>query len=164
MRRSALTIGILALAFVLGTSGPATGANIDKPKTHSAITKTAAAKQYLALVAPARIAGDAFATEAEAWNRATTDAEAESDAEPEIAALSKLQTGLVDDRWPTRDRADVKALATTVVPLIADLRSLATLPRRDVSIWAATFKRHDSELRAAATIVRRDLGLPPAPV
>ena len=155
MNRTSITVGLVAtlLAAVSVVGSPA-GAK--------AISKRAAGKQYQALVNPANAATDKFGAEAAKWNNATTSAQFVAAAKPVIASFNKLDTGLIDDRWPSSARADVKSLVTSIAPVIGDLQSLSTVTLQSAPMWVTSFERDVNGVKSAVAYVRHDLGLPPA--
>ncbi|MGO8870585.1 MAG: DUF4190 domain-containing protein [Acidimicrobiales bacterium] len=154
-------IGVTALTLFIGLA--VIGAFIGTtPTTTTTVPSVAASAQtYLALVAPANSSAATFASEAAQWNSQTTNAQAESQAQPFIAALQNFRKQLLSTAWPTSARRDVKALAADVTPVVADLRGLAKLHLSNASGWATQFQRGISVMKASDNVVRHDLGLPP---
>ena len=157
MKRTAVTGAFLAALLTLGGA-----VTLASPAGAKAISKKAAGRQYQALVNPANAAGNRFGVEANKWTNSTTNAQAEADAKPVIAAFNKLDRGLIDDRWPAGARADVKSLVTGIAPVIGDLQSLSTISLLSASTWVTTFDRDVNGLKTAVAFVRHDLGLPRA--
>jgi hypothetical protein len=105
----------------------------------------------------------AFSTAVKSWSNSTTNAQAESDAEPAIAALESLTTTLTNDKWPTDATADVHALIGDIGAITGDLQGLSTVNLLNASTWEQTFLRDLASGKSAVALVRSDLGLPPAP-
>jgi hypothetical protein len=158
-RRGTMTkrLPVLALATSLVLGGTAV---LTSAAGAQGISKKAAAKQYLALVNPTNAALVTFGAEAKQWVDSTPDAEAEADAKPVIASFMKLEAGLIDDRWPSGSRADVKAMVKSIAPVTGDLQSLATLNLLNASTWINTFERDVNGVKTSVAFVRHDLGLP----
>jgi hypothetical protein len=152
--RRALLVVVLA-CISMGASASA-GATTDQ------ISKKAASTQYLRLVGPTKSAASKFSSEASAWTSSTTDSQAEADAKPFIAAITKLDSGLTHDRWPNSAKADVKSLVSADATVIGDLRSLSTLQPSAAASFVTTFDRDAKTLSTSATALRHDVGLPPA--
>ena len=135
-----LSTAIVSALVVGGISGAAQ--NHKKPPHHAptAITRSAAAKQYLALVAPANAAIAKFDAQAKTWSDSTSDIQAEVAAKPVIAVLGTLGRGLVNDRWPKAAAADIKGVATAIAPMTGDLEGLANINVFSASSWISTFR------------------------
>jgi len=153
-------IALLVLILILVT---VVSVNPKQPTTASTTPSVnAAAHTYLDLITPANGAAATFASQAAKWNSATTDSQALSAAQPVISAFENLRKSLLDGVWPVGAQRDIKALAAAIGPVIADLRSLATLDPAGVSAWVTMFAGDGARMRAADEAVRHDLGLPPA--
>jgi len=157
MKRIATVIGLSGLISI-GMFGAA-GAESDHRHV-SAISKKIAAKEYVSIVAPVNVAADRFNSQANEWSDSTTNAQAETDATPLIAAVLKLNSKLANGSWPASSGRAIKSLIKIDATLIGDLRSLSAVDNVDSSSVFATFRRDQGDLGAAATAVRHDLGLP----
>lgn len=154
-------VGIAALIpFIVGAV--AADDHPSTPTTTTVLRPAAAAQSYLASITRANSASDTFAREAAQWNNQTTDAQAEREALPVIAALQDLERRLLGTAWPAPTAHDAKTLASAVAPVVDDLRGLARLNLAAASNWEATFARDATNVKAADKVLRRDLGLPPS--
>jgi hypothetical protein len=145
-------------ATTLTTSAP----DVSRSTASTVLSTSAAAQAYLAAVNPVNATLTVLANKAGAWTDQTTDAQAESDAQPAIAAMQGLQQKLLDTNWPTSAEQDVKTVVSDTASLSGDLQGLSSLNFLDESSWVSTFERDGTTLTTAANIVRRDLGLPPS--
>jgi hypothetical protein len=157
---SGLAMIAICMIYLFGVAIPAGASIRSNALSHREISKKTAAVQYLTLVDPANSALDQFASQAQTWTNSTTGAQAEKDAEPSIAALSQVSSGLKRDRWPRKAQRGVKALTKAIVPVDDDLKSLATVNSFEGSTWISTFTKDASALKSAVKTVRRNLGLP----
>jgi hypothetical protein len=145
------------------TTTASTGATgISSTTSSTEITAARAGSAYLAAVAPVNAVDDTFVAQAHQWTASTTNAQAESDAQPVITALQNLDTVLTNDQWPSNAAADVHTLVGDVGALIGDLQGLSSISLLDASSWQATYQRDASLLTTAVSLVRHDLGLPAA--
>ncbi len=150
MKRTSVVV-LLSCSLTIGVAGTA-GA--------TTISDKAAAKQYLAIVAPVNAAGNKFVEQVAGWTTAITNAKAETEAKPVIAAALNFDTALGNDSWPPSARSDVKTLRKADASLVADLRALSSDKLHNSSSIVAKFERDEGALGAAAATVRYDLGLP----
>ena len=157
-------IALASLAVAACSSTSSSPMTTAKPpaSTTTTISIAAAGRAYLTAVVPANAALDTFSTSAGQWTGATTNAEAEADAQPSITALQELNTTLTNGQWPSSSVPDVHTLIGDIAALAGDLQGLSTLNLLDSSAWTATFQRDASSLASAVALVRHDLGLPPA--
>lgn len=120
-------------------------ATIAQASTHHSkgITQAQAAKQYLGDVAP-------------------TNALPQSTKPPAYAAaVDKLDTLLLSQRWPSGTRADIRALVVADAAVVGDYNAS---PSSNIFNGSALNGTTQKDLKAdttAANIVRSDLGLPP---
>jgi len=158
MKRIATVIGLSGLISIgmFATAGAASS-----HRHLPAISKKVAAKEYVSVVAPVNVAAEGFASQANEWSDSTTNAQAETDAKPLIAAVLKLNSKLANGSWPPAARPAIKSLIKIDATLIGDLRSLSSVDNVNSSSLFGTFRRDQGDLGAAATAVRQDLGLPP---
>lgn len=128
----------------------------------STTTKSQAASAYLAAVAPANSAANAFNAEVKTWTNSTTNAQAEADAQPVIAAFQAVQPKLlaIAASYPPA-AVDLKAEVNAYAPLLGDLTSLGSVNLLNASSWVQQTDSDIAKASAAANIVRSDLGLPP---
>jgi hypothetical protein len=138
------------------------GCSTPKASTTTTISTSAAGSAYLTAVAPANTAISTFTAKADAWTNNTTDAVAEADAQPLIAAFQKFDTTLTNAQWPAGATADVHTLIGDVGALVGDLQGLSTFNALNASSWEATLERDLASMSTAVALVRHDLGLPPA--
>ncbi len=144
-----LLLGMLVL--------PVMGA--DSAAASTALSQRAEAKQYLTLAAPLNAAASKFVKQVDGWTNTITNARAETEAKPVIAAALTFDSGLKSDSWPKAARSDVKALRGADAPLVADLRALSSDNLHSPAGPLAKFERDENALGAAASAVRSDLGL-----
>jgi len=120
-------------------------ATIAQASTHhpEGITQAQAAKQYLADVAPA-------------------NALPQSTKPPTYAAaVDKLDTLLLSQRWPSTTRADIRALVAADAAVVRDQNASPSSNILNGSGLNATTQKDVEADTTAANIVRSDLGLPP---
>jgi len=165
--RGILLVGLagLTLAACSSSGSPAATAaatTVPPASTTGTISTAAAGSAYLADVAPANAALTTFGARAEAWTDSTTNAQAEADAQPAIAALQTLDTALTNAQWPASSTTDVHTLIGDIGAPTGDLRGLSTISLLSDSSWLATLKRDLASLSTAVALVRHDLGLPAA--
>jgi hypothetical protein len=120
-------------------------ANIAQASTHhpTGITQAQAAKQYLADVAPGNALPES--TKAPAY----------------AAAVHKLDTLLLSQRWPSRTYADIRALVVADAAVVRDYNASPSSNILNGSALNATTQKDLEADTTAANIVRSDLGLPP---
>jgi hypothetical protein len=134
MKRYAIIAGLVACLLSVTTIAQASNRH---PKD---ITQAQAAKQYLADVAPANALPKSTKPPAYA------------------AAVHKLDTLLLRQRWPSGTRADVRALVAADAAVVGDYNAS---PNSSVgSAHDATTQKDVEADSTAANIVRSDLGLP----
>jgi hypothetical protein len=145
-----LALSVLSSASVVGAT------THKKPVPHpKAITEKAAAKQYLADVAPYNAANDAFYN---AWKGVTQASQLEGIVSPFLAASQTFDSLILRQKWPASDRQDVKAL---VAADEGDLGSLEGANVSDISTIDGNLSRDANASGSDANILRSDLGLPP---
>ena len=120
----------------------------------------AAARQYVASVAPANAALHAFGL----WmarSPDTTESQAAAAARPTVLALGALRSKLLAlaRAYPPAS-ADVRALLAAYGPLQGDLKDLGAVSQSTVSAWLTQFAHDLDQTRAAAMALRSVLGLP----
>lgn len=120
-------------------------ATIAQASTHhlQGVTQAQAAKQYLADVAPSNALPESTKPPAYA------------------AAVDKLDTLLLSQRWPSGTRADIRALVEADAAVIRDYNVFPSSNILNGSALNATTKKDLEADTTAANIVRSDLGLPP---
>jgi hypothetical protein len=126
----------------------------------ASISTKAAGNQYLKDVAPTNLALGKFFAEASKWTNSTTDAQAEKDATPAVAALHKLQNTLLTQSWPKKAKSDVRTLYSAISPLEADLLTLGGISMNSVESWESKFNPDVTTMTSDVNFVRHDLGLP----
>jgi hypothetical protein len=137
MKRYAATAGLVAC--LLGISSTALASTHPK-----GITQAQAAKQYLADVA-------------------LVNALPQSTKPPAYAAaVGKLDTMLLRQRWPSGVRADIRALVVADAALVGDYYAFPSSNILNGSALNATTQKDADADTTAANIVRSDLGLPPS--
>jgi hypothetical protein len=160
MRRTSECAAGLVLALSVLSFAPAVGATTHKkPVAHpKAMTEKAAAKQYLADVAPYNAANDAFSN---ASKGVTQSSQLEGVVAPLLAALQTFDSLILRQMWPASDRQDVKALVAAGGLVAGDLSSLEAANGLDISTIEANLSRDGNASSSDANILRSDLGLPP---
>ena len=120
-------------------------ATIAQASTHhpKGITQAQAAKQYLADVAPSNALPQSTKPPAYA------------------AAVDKLDTLLLSQRWPSGTRADIRALVAADAAVVGDYSAFPSSNIFKGSDLNATTQKDLEAETTAANIVRSDLGLPP---
>jgi hypothetical protein len=118
-------------------------------------------QEYLPIVAPENAALDIFNKKEKSYDRNTRAEEVTSDLAPVIAAFQEADDALLRVDWPPSIGADVKALITANVALIADLRAADSYRVLSSTSWTTQTYQHVVKVDAAANKVRADLGLPP---
>jgi serine/threonine-protein kinase len=156
---------VVALLAIPGSGGhhatTTTSTPPPAPTTAATMTKAQAAAAYDAAVAPVNSAQVALVNNANSWNASTTGAQAQSQAQPLLAAIEAVQSQLL-------------TIAATYAPAAADLRAdadAAAQIRRDVlglarlntgitvATWRQQYDADIARLIAASNTVRSDLGL-----
>lgn len=145
-------------ALIFGAASPAV-ASVDHAKKSHGITKAAAAKQYIALLRAEQPPSTAL--EPIRGKIPTSGEKAEAFVQPAIATLTHFDAGLLNEKWPSGDEADIKAEARDDAYVIAHLRRLATINPHNSSTFYRTLSRDEQSAATAAAVVRSDLGLPP---
>ncbi len=120
-------------------------ATIAQASTHhpKGITQAQAAKQYLADVAPANALPQSTKPPAYA------------------AAVEKLDSLLLSQRWPSGTRADIRALVVADAAVVGDYNAFPSSNILNGSALNPTTQKDLEADTTAANIVRSDLGLPP---
>ena len=132
------------------------------PTTVATMTKAQAATAYEEAGQPVNTAQFNFAGQMQKWTTATTPQQAQSQAQPLLAAVEAVQARLAEiaDQYPPA-AADLRADAAAAAQVRATLLTLSHL-NADVSV--ATFRQHYNDaiatLIGASNVVRADLGLP----
>lgn len=137
MKRYATITGMVVCLLGVATIAQA---STHRPKD---ITQAQAAKQYLADVAPSNALPQSTKPPAYA------------------AAIDKLDTLLLSQRWPSGTRADIRALVVADAAVVGDY---SAFPRSNIfngSALNATTKKDVEADTTGANIVRSDLRLPP---
>ena len=152
--KAALTVAVTAIL----TFGVASGVGATQTH-HAAITKAAAANQYIALLKAEQPPSTAL--EPIRGKIPTSGKKAEAFVQPAIATLTHFDAKLLNEKWPSGDEADIKAEARDDAHVIADLRKLANINAHNTSTFYRTLSRDEQPAATAAAVVRSDIGLPP---
>ncbi len=163
--RRAVVTGVVVVALTLAASSVAAAASNHSATRHEAkaLSKSAAAKRYLALANPLNFSASVFGGELSQANATTTAAEVEVAAAPLIARLKAMKKGLLTERWPAPVDLESKSLAQFVGKLEADISQLGSLALRnaqDVSAWGKRYFTDAFDAATLTTFIRRNLGLP----
>jgi hypothetical protein len=121
---------------------------------------TPAAKQYLAIIAPANQAIDVFDAHLKALASSATAATYVKITAPLAAAFSTVDQKLSRDPWPANARTDIQALTVADSAVIADLDMVATVKPGTISAWERQLTNDLGKILPQAELVRTDLGLP----
>jgi hypothetical protein len=123
-------------------------------------SRHAAARQYLSDIAPYTSATSVFAKDANSWGNSTTVSTMGKEAAPVIAALRGMQRDFLKQKWPKNTRADIRALYSSIGPVIGDFESISSLTPGTLSTWEGQVSRDGAITASASNLVRSDLGLP----
>ncbi|MGH7758769.1 MAG: hypothetical protein ACREN7_05615 [Candidatus Dormibacteria bacterium] len=140
----------------LGRAGRQTGT-----KGEHGISLKRAGANFTKDEAPLRAALAAFGADASKWTNATTDSEAEADAQPLLDGLHAFDTKLEAQSWPAGAKWDIRSLVVGSGPIEGTLLALGTLGVAQASAWSQTFDSDLSGFVVSASLVRADLDLPP---
>ena len=162
-RLSTLLIGTLLVAgagwsvctvTMVGAAGAAA-------KHHSkAISKHAAAAQYLADDAPFAAARTSFESAFTAWFDAhEASSQTTSFVDPFVAACQKFERELDTQHWPAADRVIVRRFAGSLGVIATDVETLPSVTVSTGTAWAAQLKNDSATSVAYADQVRKELGL-----
>lgn len=119
-----------------------------------------AAKQYLAIIAPANQAIDVFEAGLKALPSSATTATYVKITAPLAAAFSTVDQKLLRDSWPANARTDIRALMVADSVVIADLGRAATMKPVTFNAWERQLSKDLGKILPQAELVRTDLGLP----
>jgi hypothetical protein len=143
------------------TTAPAGVSSSTSTTTLAQTTTTSDTKQlaaeFLALVAPLNASNSRFSSD---LNSNTTQAQAETDAQPLIVAARSFDNALLRMGLTGQAETDARALVAADSALIADLNDLGTTV--DLSTWETQSSHDGAAQETADNELRADLGLPPA--
>jgi hypothetical protein len=127
--------------------------------TSRGVSKAQAAKAYLADVAPANSAGDAFK---KSINNNSTGPQIAQAARPLISAYNAANNKLdqLAQLYPPAG-TDLKALVNSDSHVVADLSDASTVTSTNSGSWIQQLTTDLTSTKSDANIVRSDLGLPP---
>jgi len=121
---------------------------------------SAAARQYLAIIAPANQAVDVFEAGLKALPSSTTATAYVKITMPLAAAFSTVDQKLLQGSWPANIRPDIRTLTGADSVVIADLGKVATVNAVTFSAWESQLSKDLGKILPQADLVRTDLGLP----
>ncbi len=124
----------------------------------AALSQKQQADAYLAAVAPANSALDAYNTKI---TDNSTQAEIAAASAPVADAIEQVYNALARIAFTGQTAIDVRAVIATAGVLAGDFRSVGSQYAFSVSQFDATLGRDVGALNAAVAIMRADLGLPP---
>jgi hypothetical protein len=159
--RPALT-GLLTLTttVVLSFMALATSTATAAPRiTHSTASaaRSDAEKDYLRLIQTANGALLVFYAESIGWSRGAPMAVTRESARDLTQALTALEHGLMQERWPAPVIADVVALSEANHRLLRDLGRIGSLDQAGVAEWRTEIAEDMVSFTMAGTSLRNDL-------
>jgi hypothetical protein len=116
-----------------------------------------AADRFKKDLTPVRSALLSFGTAASGWTDATTDAQAEADAQPLLNSLYTFQTKLERQQWPGSATWDIRCLVVQAGPLEGLLLGLATVSAAGTGTWLQGLAIDLAGLVTSTSLVRADL-------
>lgn len=142
-------------AYGLGTCGSSVGSFPVKGVT------TAIQNQYLTLSQPLLAANDAFVNAVIPHYKATLNVDAKRLGAPLVAALTRANVELADDRWPEGVQPSINSLIKARKTFIADIEDLP-LNGYVTPSWTKTLYNDGAAAGNIDDTILRDLGLPTA--